>query len=960
VPLLISAILREALNALTVTNRPASQGSARLGSDPYLSVLAVLVTLYVALFTAQAWDLHAAMRTHRSDLGQIDQSIWNSSRGRFLAQTDNGYEATRLTDHVEPMLVLISPLYWLWDDVRALLFLQVAMVAIGAFPLYFLSLRRFAVLLTPQERRQIWRSEPVQQWTRPLALGLSLAYLLAPHLQSAVLTEFHAAPLATPLILWAFWAVDAQRWGQLAVAALLIALVKEEIALLAAGLGAWAAWRAWWDTRQEAKQGAHNGHPDDRDVRAAHGLEETSPARPREARPRPVPSGQRPRPDAPPPPSTLHKDALHPLYGQQSTVDSSPRSEPVSGLLRSRRTGLLSGVAILLLALLWFYLATFVVVPAHALQVYGVEESTYFQRYGALGNSPADILKSILTRPDLVWQIASEPARVAYLVGFLVIFAFFPLLGGEILLLSLPVLLANLLSAYPAQYYGEFHYSAPLVPYFAVAAAYGLGRLWRWLAHRLDHASPAFQHLPAADSGTMAVAAMAQNARTALMPLVTLGLVVWMLAWAGANSLLHGRTPLAGRYDPAPIAAHHRLLDRFVAQLPDDAAVAATAAVHPHVSHRRYVYQFPLGLDAPVPADWALLDVTTNTDMAPGDLKAQVDAMLAGEWGVVDAADGFLLLARGAPAKTIPATFYSFARPSQGADSLSASPLQLADLRADDWSRWRQTQFVVDWQVGEGFDAQAAAPWLEIVTPQQEVIATLNTAAPPALVWYPPERWQPGDTVRVTTLPLSLPPVVGVRVAGAAGQPAAIFQRNADGELVHLPPTWATAAVPDAAAAGFSPLRSTASQVVLPEGTAHAVAAAIADRAYQPGDAVDLWLQWEMQRWPENLAAFVHLRRNGETVAQADGPPGFFGQALSVQTGGRSFVNDWRQVTIPAGAAAGGDWALAVGLYDPQTGERMTLGAGNELLIGPIAVEAASAPDQACALIAATCASQPP
>ena len=70
--------------------------------------------------------------------------------------------------------------------------------------------------------------------------------------------------------------------------------------------------------------------------------------------------------------------------------------------------------------------------------------------------------------------------------------------------------------------------------------------------------------------------------------------------------------------------------------------------------------------------------------------------------------------------------------------------------------------------MGEGFDAQATAPWLEIVTPQQEVIATLGTAAPPALVWYPPERWQPGDVVRVTTLPLSLPPIVGVRAAGAS------------------------------------------------------------------------------------------------------------------------------------------------------------------------------------------------
>ncbi len=184
------------------------------------------------------------MRTHKADLGQIDQAIWNSSRGRLLEQTDNGFVATRLTDHVEPMLVFISPIFWLWNDVRALLLLQAIAVAIGAWILYELSLRQFDKLLTPQERSQIWRLEPLRNLTRPLALSLAVAYLLTSQLQSALLTEFHAAPLAVPLILWAFWAVDARRWGQFTAAALLVASVKEEMALLAAGLGLWAVLRS--------------------------------------------------------------------------------------------------------------------------------------------------------------------------------------------------------------------------------------------------------------------------------------------------------------------------------------------------------------------------------------------------------------------------------------------------------------------------------------------------------------------------------------------------------------------------------------------------------------------------------------------------------------------------------------------------------------------------------------------
>jgi len=859
-----------------------------------------LAAVYVVVFTRLAWDMHAGMRTHRSDLGQIDQAVWNSSRGRLLAQTDNGFEATRLTDHVEPILVLISPIYWVWDDVRALLLLQVMAAAVGVLPLYLLTLRRCEALLSAQERRQVWRLEPLQQLARPLAFVLGLAYLLAPQLQSALLTEFHAAPLAVPLILWAFWAVDARRWGQFVIAAVLVAAIKEEMALLAAGLGAWAMWRAWWDG----------------------GRGERESGRTRE---------------------------------RQNTTISTLQSL-LSPSLSHSLTPYFAGAIVFVLGLLWFSIATFVIVPAHAAELYGVTESTYFQRYGALGDSSADIVKSILTRPDRVFAIASEPPRVDYLVGLLVIFAGLPIIGLDVVLLALPLLLANLLSAYPAQYYGEFHYSAPLVAYFGAAAAYGVARLWRWLARRLERASPSFQHLPAQGMGAMAAAAFAQNARTALLPLATLALALWVLAWSMGNYYLHGRAPLGGRHDPTPVTAHHALLDRFVAQIPSEAAVTATAGVHPHVSHRRYVYQFPLGLDAPTPpaeqAQWALLDVTTNTDMAPGDLKARVDALLADGWGVVDAADGFLLLAQGVEGGMIPDAFYSFARVSAGA--ATAPPLQLLSVTADDWPRWRQTKLVFEWLVGAGYEP-SAAPMVELLTLQRDTVATLQSAAPPALVWYPSAHWQPGERVRVTTLALSLPRTVVVHAAGAAHQPAAIFRRLMDGRFARLPDDLASTVELGAALAdaGVAPLRMAETELHLADGESAPLRVWVMDRTAWPGDALDVWLQWGVQSWPENLAAFVHLRRNGETVAQADGAP-----TLWPGAGGGAFLNDWRAVTIPAEQPLDGAWSLAIGLYDPETGQRLPLSSGDELVIDAVRVGAPPAADQVCALIPATCASQ--
>jgi uncharacterized membrane protein len=882
----------------------------RLLSDPYRLLLLVLALVYVIIFTRLAWDAHAGMRTHKADLGQIDQAVWNSSRGRLLEQTDNGFTAARLTDHVEPILVLISPIFWLWDDVRGLLLLQVIAAAAGVIPLYHLGLRRCEALLSGRQRDQIWLREPLQQLARPLAFALGVAYLLAPQLQSALLTEFHAAPLAVPLIPWAFWAVDARRWGQVLVAAVLVALVKEEMALLAAGIGLWAAWRAWWDGRH-AERGA---------------------------------------------------DMFY---------------------------GIGAGLAALLLGLAWFYVATFVIVPAYAQPLYGAAESTYFQRYGALGDTSADILRSLVSQPQVVWSIASEGPRVAYFVGLLVAFAFFPLIGFELVLLSLPLLLANLLSAYPAQYYGEFHYSAPLVPYFAAAAAYGLARLWRPLARRADRSSAAFQHLPAAGTGTMAAVAMVQNSRTALRPLLTWALVAWLLVWAGGNYLLHGRGPLGGRYDPTPILAHHSLLDRFTAQIPPDAALTATAAVHPHVSHRQYIYQFPLGLDAPVPADWALLDVTTNTDMAPGDLKAKVDSMLAADWGVVDAADGFLLLSKAATnkeaSKEIPAEFYTFVRPHQ-AGAAGDQPWQLLGVEAEDWPRWRQTKLVAAWQVGKEFDPAADAPRLSVVTPGGDTVATLAAAAPPGLAWLPATAWRPGNEIRLTTLALALPPMFAVQASGDAATGPAVFVRGPHDTLRRVAEPGRQAEDLGAALQPYLGALAASREVTatLPDGRQLSLRGWLPVAPVAAEQPANVLLEWQLEGtpdngvengWPQDLAAFVHLRHAGSNVDQADGAPQWFGApARPIAASGRqgtaqtTILNDWRQVTVPAGVEPGEDWRVVVGLYNPQSGERLPLYGGgqggqaidavDELELGWIRVAAPPQPDQACALLPATCASQ--
>ncbi|MEZ4621275.1 MAG: DUF2079 domain-containing protein [Caldilineaceae bacterium] len=875
--------------------------------DPYRLLLLLAMVTYVIVYTRLAFDLHAAMRTHRSDLGQIAQAVWNSSQGRFVEMTDNGFIATRMTDHVEPILALMSPVLWLWQDVRALLLLQVLLVALGAWPLYELALQQLDTLLSPRERSQIWQIEPLRRLTRPLALTVALAYLLTPQLQSAVLTEFHAAPLAVPFILWAFWAVGAERLGQFGIATLLVAATKEEMALLAAGLALWQCWRAGGNQR----------------------------------------------------------------IGGRSRY-----------FVMGRAAGLLG------LCLLWFYLATFVIVPAHALQVYESDQSVYFARYGALGSSPTDIMKSLHPAAACVANCAG--AGPACLPGFNR--AVWPIesTGAEILLLSLPLLLANLLSAYPAQYYGDFHYSAPLVPYVAVSAAYGLARLWRWVGRYTSGSSASYQHMAAANTGVMAVVSLLTNARTALRPLIALSLTLWLLTWASVTYLQSGRGPGAARYDAVVESStsheHHRLLPYFLAQVPPDAAITATAAVHPHLSLRRYIYQFPLGvseLGTAGAATWALLDVTTNTDMAPGDLKRAVETMIAGEWGIVDGADGFLLLRRGASAKAIPSAFYDFVRSTatstvSRSGAAAGSTTQLIHTSTADWPRWRQIRVQADWLVGEDVLTGPITPTLEIVTPDGELLQNLTTMASPALVWYPPARWQLGEHIHVTSLPLWLPRIWGLTTnpMTATGQAVAdelVTALSADGQraLVDVVQYGAAGAIdlpliPGSPPATMTRLNPATARFVDSAGNGTVTLQAWGTpTTISPGNTLSLWLRWSGNSWPKDKTVFVHLRADGRTLTQRDGVPRFFVYyAPDTLLAQRGVIDDLRQLPIPTELHKGDRVSVVVGLYDTKSGVRSAIvdGAGtvvgDEWHIGEFVVQSAPVPDQACAMIPASCDAQ--
>jgi uncharacterized membrane protein len=185
-------------------------------------LLWVGMAAYATAFAALSVLRHRAFETGRFDLGNMVQAVWSTAHGHPLRVTNlHGDQVSRLAAHVDPILVVLAPLWWLWPSPSLLLTVQALAVALGALPLFWLARKH-----TGSERA---------------ALGLSLAYLLFPATEWMTLNEFHPVALACPLLLFAIWYLDEDRLLPFAAFALLAALTREEIPFVIAGLGVWYA-----------------------------------------------------------------------------------------------------------------------------------------------------------------------------------------------------------------------------------------------------------------------------------------------------------------------------------------------------------------------------------------------------------------------------------------------------------------------------------------------------------------------------------------------------------------------------------------------------------------------------------------------------------------------------------------------------------------------------------------------
>jgi uncharacterized membrane protein len=216
----------------TLRSREGLLGAARSAALPRRSSTAVLAV--VTALAAAAWVVvvglwavwrHDHFLSHRFDLGNMVQAVWSTAHGRPLDATNSltGEQVIRLSGHVDPILVLLAPLWWIYPGPEILILAQAALLASGVYPAVRLALKHVG---------------------SPLAAGLlGIWYLVFPWTVWIAFDDFHPLTLATPFLLYAIWFLDEHRLGRFAAVAVLAMMTGELIGLTVAALGVWYAIR---------------------------------------------------------------------------------------------------------------------------------------------------------------------------------------------------------------------------------------------------------------------------------------------------------------------------------------------------------------------------------------------------------------------------------------------------------------------------------------------------------------------------------------------------------------------------------------------------------------------------------------------------------------------------------------------------------------------------------------------
>lgn len=289
-------------------------------------------------------------------------------------------------------------------------------------------------------------------------------------------------------------------------------------------------------------------------------------------------------------------------------------------------------------------IALFVIIPAFR----GAPSDT-LARYQWLGDTPLEMLRTIVSRPGFILQRIITAKHLLTSLQLLAPLAFLPLLSLPALLPAVPTLLYNYMVQFPFQETIYFHYMATVIPFMSIAGVLGL----HWLTTN-------------AWGGRFLGSILPRKMRPGQG--IGLGLSMMLLAtlasWAYENPIItntlrssvtvrqmeeRGRNPEA-LSSPPIIQSNDATIREALKHVPDDAYLVTTLHYAPHLSQRRNIRV----VSAPEPilgsgVEAIFLNLKDlRIGMGCEDYRQYLKLAARSGFGVTFYQDGVLLVERGA------------------------------------------------------------------------------------------------------------------------------------------------------------------------------------------------------------------------------------------------------------------------------------------------------------------------
>lgn len=185
----------------------------------HIVLLGLGIFFYILYFSSASIARYDNYYTGRFDLGNMDQTVWNTTQGRIFQLTDpNGTEIiSRLAFHADFFLILLAPLYKVWPDPKLILLVQSVVLGFGALFVYLIAKKILG--------------------NKTISLIFAASYLINPGVNYSNLYDFHSVTLATTFLLGAFYFMLQKQYIWFVIFSILSGSTKENIWLILSFFG---------------------------------------------------------------------------------------------------------------------------------------------------------------------------------------------------------------------------------------------------------------------------------------------------------------------------------------------------------------------------------------------------------------------------------------------------------------------------------------------------------------------------------------------------------------------------------------------------------------------------------------------------------------------------------------------------------------------------------------------------